>query len=107
MPFVTPALIDRIAHADPGGAPAVIAAHEGASHPLLGCYQPQAAELLGGAAAGAGLPLREVIAAIRPRLLEVDDPDLLFNINAPDDLLQAAGMLDSRAADQAPRSSRT
>jgi molybdopterin-guanine dinucleotide biosynthesis protein A len=96
MPFVTPELIDRIAHADPGGAPAVIAAHGGAAHPLLGCYQPQAAELLRGAAAGAELRLREIVAAIRPRLLEVEDPGLLCNVNAPDDLLPAAGMLDSR-----------
>lgn len=107
MPFVTPALIDRLAHADPGAAPAVIAAHEGASQPLLGCYQPQAAELLGRAAAGADLPLREVVAAIRPRLMEVEDPDLLFNINAPEDLLQAAGMLDNRERHPARRPSRT
>jgi hypothetical protein len=29
-------------------------------------------------------------------LLEVEDPDELFNVNAPDDLLRAAATLDRR-----------
>ena len=36
-------------------------------------------------------------------MLEVADPDVLFNVNTPDDLLQAAGMLDLRASRAAPR----
>jgi molybdenum cofactor guanylyltransferase len=96
LPFVTPELVDRIAHADRGGAPAIVAAHEGAMQPLLGCYQPAAADLLRAVTTTVDRPLREVVAAINPRLLEVEDPDSLFNVNAPDDLLQAAAMLDRR-----------
>jgi molybdenum cofactor guanylyltransferase len=94
MPFVTPGLIERIASADAGGAPAVVAARGGAIHPLLARYDPEAAEALSGA--GPDVPLRETVASLSPLLFEVADPDELFNVNAPDDLLQAAAMLDRR-----------
>jgi molybdopterin-guanine dinucleotide biosynthesis protein A len=96
LPFVTPALVDRIAHADAAGAPAVVAAHRGAMQPLLGCYQPRTIQLLGRAGLGEGVALREAIAAIDPLLFDVDDADELFNVNSPDDLLQAAAMLDRK-----------
>ena len=77
-------------------APAVIAKHGDSVQPLLGCYRPAAARMLTGAVRE-GLPVREAVARIGPRLLEVEDPDELFNVNTPDDLLQAAAMLDRRA----------
>jgi molybdopterin-guanine dinucleotide biosynthesis protein A len=61
--------------------------------PLLARYEPHAARLL---ARGDDRPLREQIAAIHPRLLEVQDPTELFNVNAPEDLLQAAAILERR-----------
>jgi molybdopterin-guanine dinucleotide biosynthesis protein A len=94
MPFVTSSLIGQIAAADAGGAPAVVAARSGELHPLLGRYHPEAAEGL--SAAGPDAPLRAAVAGLSPRLFEVADADELFNVNAPDDLLQAAGMLDAR-----------
>jgi molybdenum cofactor guanylyltransferase len=97
LPFVTPELIARIAYLDPGGAPAVIAARDGQTQPLLGCYQPRAAGLLVAAATSGEAPLREAVSAIHPRLFEVEDPDALFNVNAPEDLLQAAAILDARS----------
>lgn len=102
LPFVTPALIERLALARTAGAPAVIAARAGALQPLLGCYEPSAAELLAGAAAGGELPVRAAVAAIGPRLLEVEEveegedaraPDELLNVNSPADLRRAAAML--------------
>jgi molybdopterin-guanine dinucleotide biosynthesis protein A len=93
MPFVTSSLIGRIAAADAGGAAAVVAAHGGAMHPLLGRYETEAADGL--RAAGPDVPLRAAVAALSPRLFEVTDADVLFNVNAPDDLLQATGMLDA------------
>jgi molybdopterin-guanine dinucleotide biosynthesis protein A len=96
LPFVTPELIDRIAHTDPDEAPAVVATREGMMQPLLGCYQQRAAELLAPAAAAARGPLLEAVAAIGPRLFEVEDPDALFDVDAPDDLLLASAMLDRR-----------
>ena len=99
LPFVTRRLIRRIAKADAGGAPAVIASLGGRTQPLLGCYQPEALE-----------PLTEALRARRragprgdrarsaPTLVEVEDAEELFNINSPDDLLQASAMLDRRDA---------
>jgi len=96
LPFVTPELLVALATADPGDAPAVVASKDGEMQPLLGCYEPVAADLLRAAAVAADRPVREAVAAIGPRLLEVEDPDALFNVNAPDDLLIAATMLDRR-----------
>jgi molybdenum cofactor guanylyltransferase len=94
LPFVTPELVRELASSDPEGAPAVVASARGSMQPLLGCYLPRAARLM---LAGDERPLREQIAALDPRIHEVDDPRELFNVNAPEDLLQAAAMLDRQA----------
>ena len=93
LPFVTPELVRELASGNTEGAPAVVAGSRGAMQPLLGCYHPRAARLL---RAGDERPLREQIAELAPRMVEVDDPRQLFNINAPEDLLQAAAVLDRR-----------
>jgi molybdenum cofactor guanylyltransferase len=98
LPFVTTELIATLAAADPGVAPAVIVGCRGNTQPLLGCYQISALPLLRAAGVDDGLSLGDAVAAIGPRLLEIDDEDALFNVNAPDDLLQAAAMLDRRRA---------
>jgi molybdopterin-guanine dinucleotide biosynthesis protein A len=85
----------RLAAEDPGGAPAVLASSRGAVQPLLGCYRPRALALLGPAL---DRPLRELVAAIKPRLLEVDDPDVLLNVNEPRELPRAAAALERRRA---------
>ncbi len=96
LPFVTPDVVSELARADPGDAPAVIAACQGAVQPLLGCYQPRCIEPLRHAARQENIPLMTAVAEIEPRLLELSDPELLFNVNTPDDLLQASAMLDRR-----------
>ncbi|MFZ0044150.1 MAG: NTP transferase domain-containing protein [Solirubrobacteraceae bacterium] len=89
LPFVTPESLARLARADPGDAPAVIAVSaSGMAQPLLGCYQPAALEILAPAATSAVAPLRAAVAALGPRHLELAD-DLLFNVNTPDDLERA------------------
>jgi molybdenum cofactor guanylyltransferase len=93
LPFVTPDLIRRLAAADPGRAPAVIAAAGDRIQPLLGCYRPETIELLDEAGIGPDVPVQRAITAIGARVLEVN-PLCLFNVNSPDDLLQAAAMLD-------------
>lgn len=98
LPFVTPALVRRIADADPGNGAAAIASSRSEVQPLLGCYQPRALELLAEPALDPEISLRDAVAALRPLLVEVEDPEALFNVNAPDDLLQAAAMLDRREA---------
>lgn len=102
MPFVTPELIRALAVHDPCGAPAVIATSDGVHQPLLGCYQPEALERLQGGGLMTDTPVRDYVEALEPLLFEVDEPELLFHVKSPDDLLQAAAMLDSRR----PRSAR-
>ncbi len=96
MPFLTTTVVAQLASADPGRAPAVIATHAGRLHPLLGCYQPQAAAPLAAALATGDVALRDAVLGLEPRLIEIDDADALFNVNAPEDLLHAAAMLDRR-----------
>jgi len=103
MPLLSAELIAQLAAAQPGSAPAVIAAHDGEIQPLLGCYQPRAREQLALERARAGAPLRELVHALGPRLLEVGDPDLLLNVNRPQDLRRAESLLARRAG----RASRT
>ena len=74
-------------------APAVIASCGGRDQPLLGCYQPAALPLLADAAYDGVARVREVVSAISPQRLEVADPDELFNVNSPEDLLVASAML--------------
>ena len=96
LPFVTPELVRRLARADPGRSPAVVACAQGAIQPLLGCYQPRALELLAREARAPSRPVRDAVAAIEPLLLEADDADELFDVNTPNDLLLATAMLDRR-----------
>lgn len=97
MPFLTPAALSALADADPGNAPAVVAAQGAALQPLLGCYQPQAAALLADAARQATAPVRAAVAAIGPRVLHLPGGDqLLDNVNSPADLQAAEARLISR-----------
>lgn len=102
LPFVTPELVRRLVKADPGRAPAVVACADERMQPLLGCYQPRALELLAPAARAGTGRLMDAVAAIEPRLLEVDDPEELFDVDSPDDLLMATAMLDRRRAEALP-----
>jgi molybdopterin-guanine dinucleotide biosynthesis protein A len=85
--------VRTLASGDPELTPAVVASAGGITQPLLGCYQPRAAHHL---RAGDERPLREQVTELSPRVVEVEDPRELFNVNAPEDLLQAAAMLDGR-----------
>lgn len=96
FPLVTAELLRRLASAAAHGAPAVIASAEGRPQPLLGRYEPSALGILSDPETAGDRPLIEAVCAIGPRLLEVEDAGTLFNVNTPDDLLQAAAMLDRR-----------
>jgi molybdenum cofactor guanylyltransferase len=96
LPFVSVGVIQGLAGHHAPDAPAVVAAHDGKIQPLLGCYHPHAVPLLSNAAAEGRAPLREVVQAIGAQEFEVSDPDVLFNINTPEDLAQASAMLDRR-----------
>lgn len=100
LPFVTPGLLAALAGSPEDGAPAVVASCDGVIRPLLGCYRPRAAALLADAArlAAGGrrddAAVRAAVDAIGPSRLEVVDAKQLFDVDTPDDLLQAAAMLD-------------
>jgi molybdopterin-guanine dinucleotide biosynthesis protein A len=100
LPLVTPSLVREIVDADPGGASAVIASSEGRLQPLLGCYEAGALGPLSAALGREGVPLREAVSALGPRIVEVSDPRLLFNINTPEDLLKARSLLEDPSRDQ-------
>jgi molybdopterin-guanine dinucleotide biosynthesis protein A len=102
LPFVTAEALEQLAGADPRGAPAVIARAGAETQPLLGCYQPETLGLLRTPGGGEEAPLRDALASIGARTVEVD-PHILFNVNYPDDLLQAAAMLDPPKAPPAVR----
>lgn len=95
LPFLTPSLVERLVRADAGGAPAVVPRAAGRLQPLLARYAPSAHAPLAAALARDPLPpLTDAVAALRPCVLELEDPLPFFNVNAPEDLLTAAGMLD-------------
>jgi molybdopterin-guanine dinucleotide biosynthesis protein A len=94
LPFITAEALARLAAADPGEAPAVIAtSSDGALQPLLGCYQARAARLLEPAAREATQPVRAAVAALKPRLMVIEPSVLLFNVNSPDDLRRAENLI--------------
>jgi molybdopterin-guanine dinucleotide biosynthesis protein A len=96
MPFVTPSLLARIIDTDPHGADAVVSVCDGRLQPLPGLFMPSAAARLATAVKRGDGRLSDEIAALSPVLIAADVPDAFFNVNAPDDLLQAAAMLDRR-----------
>jgi molybdopterin-guanine dinucleotide biosynthesis protein A len=97
MPFVTPGLLERIVTADPRGAPAVVYSCDGRLQPFPGLYLPRAATPLGAAVLAGDARLSDEVAALSPRVLEHDEPHAFFNVNAPEDLLQAAALFDRRS----------
>lgn len=85
LPFVSPALVDRLAGC--AGAPAAIVAGQ----PLLGLYRPEARPALSEALSRQDRVL-EAVHALGPQVIEAE-PIEIFNVNTPDDLLQAAALL--------------
>ena len=93
MPLVSPRLLGVLATVESDGRPAVLACARGVAVPVLGRYSADAAPLLL-QAAHARMPIEEIVRELGPKLLEVEDESELFDVNTPDDLLLAAGMLD-------------
>ena len=95
LPFVGPDLVELLAHADAHGAPAVVPRAGGRLQPLLARYAPAAYAPLAAALREEPLPsVTEAVLALRPHVLELEDAQPFFNVNAPEDLLTAAGLLD-------------
>lgn len=95
LPFVTPRLVRQLA-GGMRGADAVLAATGGEVQPLLGWYHPRALAVLREIEPAGGVSLRAAVGRLKPVVVEVDDPEMLFNVNTPADLLTATAMLDAR-----------
>jgi molybdopterin-guanine dinucleotide biosynthesis protein A len=97
LPFVEPELVERVACADAGGAPALVPRAGGRLQPLLARYEPAALAPLAAALARRPAPsLTAAVTELTPCVVELDDELPFFNVNAPEDLLTAAGLLDRR-----------
>jgi molybdopterin-guanine dinucleotide biosynthesis protein A len=95
LPFVTPRLVRRLAQGA-RDAQAVITVAGDVEQPLLGWYHPSCLDVLQGLNPRDRMPLRECVEQLQPGRLNVGDPEILFNVNTPDDLLMATAMLDRR-----------
>jgi molybdopterin-guanine dinucleotide biosynthesis protein A len=96
LPFVSASLVQELAHADAQGRPIVVPRCGGRLQPLLARSEPTAHEPLAAALAtpdGPG-PLTQLVEGLDPLVLERDDERPFFNVNAPEDLLTAAALLD-------------
>ncbi len=102
MPFISPRLLGALARADAESGPAVLASCHGEARPLVGRYLPAASPLLSRAAHGEASQ-QETMESLAPTLWDVPDEVELFDVNTPDDLLQAAGMLDRRKSGRPSR----
>ncbi len=89
MPFVTAELVRALATAETA-APAVVARAEGRIQPLAARYDARALELLRDFDPGG--PAIAQVAALAPLALDVD-PELLVNVNRPEDLAAAEAAL--------------
>ena len=94
MPFVTRGLVAALARERSRGAAAVVPRASGRLQPLCARYDPRALTAL--AACDFGAPVRDVVAALSPRIVDWPDDEPFFNVNHPEDILQAAALLSGR-----------
>jgi molybdenum cofactor guanylyltransferase len=94
QPLVTAGTLRELLAERPAGAHAVVAHADGRLQPLCALYLPRALADLEDFPPDARAT--DVVAALNPRLAEFEDRDLFLNINTPEDLLYAAGLLDRR-----------
>jgi molybdopterin-guanine dinucleotide biosynthesis protein A len=86
MPFVSPDVLSLVAADLRPGLKAAVAFCDGRLEPLLAAYAPEALELLH--EAGADEPFRRTVESLMPVLIDVT-PDVVFNVNTPEDLEDA------------------
>jgi molybdopterin-guanine dinucleotide biosynthesis protein A len=94
MPFVTRSLVTALGRERARGAPAVVPRAAGRLRPLCARYDADALAAL--TAFDPSVPIERTVAALGPRILEWPDDEPFFKVNRPEDLLQAAALLDTR-----------
>jgi molybdopterin-guanine dinucleotide biosynthesis protein A len=95
LPLVPAGLVARVAVSPPRGVLATVVRGQ----PLCGRYEPASLRLLDRVSTSPPAPrLTEVVAGLRPRLVDPLSDEDLHNVNTPEDLLTASALLDRRAA---------
>jgi molybdopterin-guanine dinucleotide biosynthesis protein A len=79
-------------------APAVVAFASGRVQPLLGCFTAESSSRLRDAVAR-GERATDAVAALGAEPVALEDPQELFNVNTPEDLLAAARMLERQTGE--------
>ena len=91
LPLIDAATLRAIAAADPGGAVAVVPRVHGRLQPLCALYTPRA--LAGLDAFDETARATDLVVALGIREVEPADPTAFYNVNRPEDLLQASVMV--------------
>jgi molybdopterin-guanine dinucleotide biosynthesis protein A len=95
LPLIDAATLRAIATTDPGDAAVVAPRVYGRVMPLCALYMPAA--MAGLATFEPDARASDVIAAIGMREVEAEDPTAFYNVNRPEDLLQASVLLATRS----------
>lgn len=94
MPLVSGDLLAALVRAPLGGTPALLPRSGGRLQPLCARYEASALAALQDFDQDRGAV--ETVLAMGPAILEWADEQAFFNVNSPDDLLQAAALLADR-----------
>ena len=100
LPVVGPGVIRSLALAGCGAGSAAVVSGDGRLQPTLGCYGPAALGALSAALERRDQALTDVVRGLRPKLVEVTDPEELVNVNTADDLARASAILGRRRLSQ-------
>jgi molybdopterin-guanine dinucleotide biosynthesis protein A len=88
LPLMDAATLRMLIQTDPGGAAAVVPRVHGRLQPLCALYTPRA--LAGLAAFDPSARATDVVVSLGVREVQPPDPTAFFNVNRPEDLLQAS-----------------
>lgn len=94
MPLVTGDLLTALVRAPMRGAPALVPRAGGRLQPLCARYEPSALAALQGFAPD--VAVGDAVLAIGPAILQWADEQAFFNVNAPEDVLEAGALLAAR-----------
>jgi molybdenum cofactor guanylyltransferase len=96
LPFLSDAAIDTLLRErDPDSfATAYRSAHDGKPEPLCAIWEPSAAAMLAGYQASGGECPRKFLIRHNARLIGLEDPRALDNVNTPEEYAQAAAALE-------------
>jgi molybdopterin-guanine dinucleotide biosynthesis protein A len=95
MPLITPEVVAAIASAEaPAGALAIVPRAADRLQPLCALYRIGALETLDAMAPGERVT--DVVGRLDPHVLDFADADAFFNVNVPEDVLQASALRASR-----------